>query len=142
MFTIIPFRKEQQEFYDLSLEIRKRVFVEEQGVDQELEIDAHEGHATFYLIYQDQQAIGTARWRVTEHGIKLERFAILPQYRNLGVGAVLLKRVLEDVKKSGKTIYLHSQERAVPFYQREGFVCKGDAFTEAGIVHYKMIYPL
>jgi GNAT superfamily N-acetyltransferase len=93
-----------------------------------------------YLAFLDDNAIATARWRETESGIKLERFAVLPQFRNRGVGARLLKTVLQDVAGSGKTIYLHSQLRAVPFYERNGFHKIGPQFSEAQIAHFKMQY--
>ena len=119
--------------------IRKTVFVEEQGVDAALEYD-HEEEARHYLLFLGEKPIATARWRETEKGIKLERFAVLPQFRNRGIGDVILKEVLKDVSLSGKMIYLHSQIRAVTFYQRNGFYKVGEQFTEAGIEHVFMKY--
>lgn len=117
--------------------IRTRVFVEEQKVDRELEYD-HEEESYFYLLYFDGNPVATARWRETEKGIKLERFAMLKEYRNKGLGTELLKAVLEDVGKLGKRVYLHSQLKAVSYYEREGFEKVGERFTEAGIEHYQM----
>ena len=65
---------------------------------------------------------------------------MLPQFRNRGIGEVILKEVLKDVSSSGKVIYLHSQIKAVPFYQRNGFYKVGEQFTEAGIEHFFMKY--
>jgi predicted GNAT family N-acyltransferase len=117
--------------------IRRKVFVEEEGVDASLEYD-HEEESHGYLLLLGGRALATARWRETEKGIKLERFAVLPEFRNRGLGGIVLKEVLNDVLPLGKTIYLHSQLRAVPFYERSGFVREGDIFYEAGLGHYRM----
>ncbi len=117
--------------------IRRKVFVEEEGVDPGLEYD-HEEEAHHYLLLLNGKALATARWRETEKGIKLERFAVLPEFRNRGLGAIILKEVIKDVVPLGKTIYLHSQLRAVPFYERNGFVKEGAVFYEAGMGHYLM----
>ncbi|MEZ5083912.1 MAG: GNAT family N-acetyltransferase [Bacteroidales bacterium] len=85
--------------------------------------------------------IATARWRTTDKGIKLERFALLKELRNMGLGAILLEKILSDVKKFKKPIYLHSQVIAKNYYKRAGFVEEGDHFFEAGIEHVKMFYP-
>jgi predicted GNAT family N-acyltransferase len=120
-----------------AFEIRRRVFVEEEGVDPNLEYD-HEEEAHHYLLLLGGKALATARWRETEKGIKLERFAVLPEFRNRGLGGIILKEVINDVSPLGKTIYLHSQLRAVPFYERHGFVKEGDVFYEAGMGHHFM----
>jgi predicted GNAT family N-acyltransferase len=117
--------------------IRRKVFVEEQGVDPKLEYD-HEEDSHYYMLILAGKAIATARWRETEKGIKLERFAVLPEYRNRGLGALILKEVIKDVIPLGKTVYLHSQLRAVPFYERNGFIKEGSIFYEANMGHYFM----
>jgi len=118
--------------------IRHEVFVIEQHVDPKLEYDEYESEATHYLLYTEGKAVATARWRETSRGIKLERFATLKEYRNKGLGAVMLEDILEDIISLGKEIYLHSQLKAIPFYERHGFVKEGRMFTEAEIEHYTM----
>lgn len=125
--------------------IREQVFVKEQQVAPEEEYDEYDEIATHFVAYDEQQkACGTARWRVTDHGIKLERFAVLDSYRKKGVGAALLKAILDDIDHSERTnagpIYLHAQTTAVPFYQKYGFQKVGDEFEECQIMHFKMIY--
>ena len=139
MILVKQFSFQNKAMAEQAFAIRKVVFVEEQGIDPALEYD-HEEESHHYLAFLDDNAIATARWRETESGIKLERFAVLPQFRNRGVGARLLKTVLQDVAGSGKTIYLHSQLRAVPFYERNGFHKIGPQFSEAQIAHFKMQY--
>ena len=63
---------------------------------------------------------------------------MLPEYRNRGLGGIILKEVITDVMPFGRTVYLHSQLRAVPFYERNGFVKEGPVFYEAGMGHYFM----
>ncbi|MCX6304336.1 MAG: GNAT family N-acetyltransferase [Bacteroidetes bacterium] len=139
MFTVKRFTFEDKELAEKAFAIRRSVFVEEQGVDAALEYD-HEEEARHYLLFLGEKAVATARWRETGNGIKLERFAVLPQFRNRGIGEVILKEVLKDVTESGKSVYLHSQLKAVPFYERNGFVKEGQMFTEAGIGHFLMKY--
>ncbi|EPR67435.1 GNAT family N-acetyltransferase [Cyclobacterium qasimii] len=85
----------------LSLEkafyIREQVFVKEQNVVAEEEYDEFETIATHFIVQDAEQGVGTARWRFTNSGIKLERFAVLKTYRSHGVGSMLVKAVLEDV---------------------------------------------
>jgi predicted GNAT family N-acyltransferase len=117
--------------------IRKKVFVEEQQVDEEEEYDEFEQASHHYLATDESGALGTARWRITDKGCKLERFAVLAEGRNKGVGSAILKQVLQDVPRD-KKIYLHAQLSAMDFYARHGFVAFGEEFTEANIRHRKM----
>jgi len=122
-----------------ALAIRHEVFVKGQNVDPALEYE-HEDDAHHYLLLLDEKPAATARWRETESGIKLERFATLEEYRNKGFGAALLKEILKDIIPLKKKIYLHSQLTAVKFYEKYGFVKEGEIFFEANIGHYKMIF--
>jgi len=139
MIEIKFFTSEDKALYDKALEIRQQVFIDELNVDPTLEIE-NEEFCQFYLIFVDSKPAGTARWRETEKGIKLERFALLPGFRNLGTGTILLKRILDDVITLNKKIYLHSQLNAVRYYERQGFVKSGDIFTEDFIQHYLMVF--
>lgn len=126
---------------DAAFTIREKVFVDEQGVPAEDEYDQYEKTAHHYLATADGVPCGAARWRQTDKGIKLERFAVLPDYRNQEIGSHILHRVLQDVKAQhpDKTVYLHSQLAAVSFYERQGFEPVGDQFSECDILHYKMV---
>ena len=101
--------------------IRTMVFINEQGVDPALEYQGDD-EALHYLIKNIDKYIATARWRKTDSGVKLERFAVLPDYRNTGVGKVILDAVLKDVKPLKSAIYLHAQEKAVNFYLKNNFL--------------------
>ncbi len=124
----------------LARKIRYDVFIVEQQVPEELEYE-HEEESHHYLLLMDGTPIATARWRETPNGIKLERFAVPLKFRNEGLGSILLKRVMEDVLPLGKPIYLHAQVAAAHYYMKAGFIREGSVFEEAGIQHYKMVYP-
>ena len=138
MIEIIQFNVNNDARYRQALEIRKTVFIDEQRVPVELEVE-NEEQATYYLMLLDGKAIGTARWRDTAKGLKLERFAVLPDYRDKNYGTGMLQKVLEDLLPLQKPVYLHSQIKAVKYYERQGFVKQGDMFEEAGIMHYTMV---
>ncbi|MHC2992294.1 GNAT family acetyltransferase [Pontibacter sp. HJ8] len=135
-------RAEREQDKNAAFRIREQVFVLEQQVPRDAEYDEHETIARHYLATCDGVPCGAARWRTTDQGVKLERFAVLQDYRNRNVGARILEAVLEDVRAAhaDKKIYLHAQLPAVNFYKRHGFVEEGDLFSECDIEHYKMVY--
>ena len=120
-------------------EVRRTVFVIEQSVSEEEEYDEFESSSTHLFATCDNQVVGTCRFRNTSYGIKLERFAVLNEYRTQYVGASLLKAALAAVDHD-RMIYLHAQVQVVDFYKKYGFNPVGDQFEEAGIQHFKMIY--
>ena len=121
-----------------SRQIREAVFVVEQEVPPEIEYDEFEASSSHILARLDGRPVGTARWRKTEHGQKLERFAVLKSVRGQGVGAALVKFVLDQIDDT-ELAYLNSQVSAIAFYSRLGFKETGGIFYEAGIPHRKMI---
>jgi predicted GNAT family N-acyltransferase len=129
---------------DAAFTIREKVFVGEQNVPADLEYDQNDRLATtrHYLARVDGQPAGAARWRPTDNGVKLERFAVLADFRNQGVGEALVHQVVADVRAEAPDaaqVYLHAQLRAIPLYERTGFQKAGDMFEEADIQHYKMV---
>ena len=137
MHKIEVHRVESDAAYDHIFEIRRVVFHEEQNVPEEIEVsDDHVSH--HYLALLEGEPCGTARWRVTPFGkVKLERFAVLREFRGKGVGAALVEAVLRDVPKT-MPIYLNAQADAIEFYRRLGFKGVGERFEEAGIEHLRM----
>lgn len=125
--------------------IRKTVFVEEQRVPETEEYDEYEVSSRHFLARSNGEPCGTARWRLTENGVKLERFAVLSDFRGHGVGSALVSAVLADMGKhvgaEGKLRYLHAQVSAMPLYTKFGFTAVGDLFYECDIAHYKMVLP-
>ena len=120
-------------------EIRNKVFVEEQNCDPKEEYE-HEEESTHFLLIEDNKHIATARYRKTEKGIKMERFAVLKTHRGKGFGHRILIKMLKDLENNSSIKYLHAQVQVVEFYKKIGFEKIGDAFDEVGIMHYKMIF--
>lgn len=136
MIKVIKIRKPEEK--DLAFAIRRRVFVEEQEVDASEEYDDDDEKSTHFLAYCEGVACGTARWRFKDRGvIKLERFAVDSIYRGKGVGAALVKAVLNDLPMAEK-VMMHAQLHAIPFYLKQGFETYGPEFEEAGIKHFAM----
>jgi len=119
--------------------IRKSVFIDEQHIPARIEIDEFENDSVHILAAKDNQPVGTARWRDTTVGRKLERFAVLKQYRGFGVGKALVEFCLKENQSNSK-IYLNAQKSVIEFYRKLGFVAVGEFFTEANIPHRTMEY--
>ena len=123
----------------MCLAIRRQVFILEQNISKKIETDDYLVNATHILAFSKEKAVGTARYRRTDSGIKLERFAVLKQFRNLGIGKALVLFILEKLKNE-KFIYLIAQESVIGFYDNLGFDLIGEFFYEAEIPHQKMVY--
>jgi predicted GNAT family N-acyltransferase len=117
--------------------IRRQVFVVEQNCPPELEWE-FEDESTHFLATVNGIPAGASRWRKTGKGYKLERFAVLKQFRG-GVGKELVKAVLNDLPADATYVYMHAQLPAVTLYEKFGFEKTGPEFEEAGIRHYKMV---
>lgn len=121
-----------------AFKIRRKVFVEEQKVDEQEEYEFEED-STHFIAEIEGVYVGTARWRKTEKGVKLERFAVLNEYRSMGVGSALVQAVVENIPSEFTYLYLHAQLTAMDLYSKFGFVQVGPMFVEADIKHYKMV---
>lgn len=119
--------------------IRMRVFVREQGVPADMELDRDDARATHLLALIPGKAVGTARIVIGRGNAKIGRMAVLKRFRRKGVGTKLLKRAIVTAETLGaKKIYLHAQVPVIGFYETMGFRCAGAVFDEAGIPHRKM----
>ena len=128
---------------EIAHRIRYEVFVLGQNVPAEDEIDQYESQCHHFLAKVNEIPCGAARWRITDKGVKLERFAVLENYRSQGVGSALVQAVLQDIgtypELSGRMHYLHAQLSAMPLYRKFGFRPVGEMFQECEIDHYKMV---
>ena len=136
---VVSFDIRNAEKFEKAKKVRQAVFIQEQYLDQFLEYDGLDRQSALYLVLEDEKAIGTARWRTTYDGIKLERFAILKDYRNKNVGKYLLEKILKDIQHMDMDVYLHACVDAVKFFEQKGFIIEGEKFTEVNVEHYKMI---
>lgn len=123
-----------------ALPIRFAVFVHEQQVPPELEIDEWDPHC-LHLIARNaaHQAVGTARLLPHSPTGKIGRMAVLAPLRGQGIGAAMLQALLQAARLHALgAIELNAQLHAVPFYQRAGFAVAAPAHEEAGIAHVQM----
>ena len=122
--------------------LRRTVFVEEQGIDPEIEADAADAQA-LHAVATNRfgMPVGTGRAVLDgQGGARIGRMAVLASVRGAGVGAVTLSALVEGCQRRGANdILLHAQRDAVQFYSRHGFVPRGQPFEEAGIEHQEML---
>lgn len=119
-------------------DIRRQVFVVEQNCPPDLEWENEEVSVHFLATYNNEPA-GACRWRKTNLGYKLERFAVLKEFRGKGIAQEMIKKILEDLPQDAKYIYLNAQITAINLYKKFNFIPQGEQFEEAGIMHYKMV---
>ena len=123
-----------------ALRIRIRVFVREQGVPAEIELDDDDKRALHLLASIGKKPVGTARIVMSGGKAKIGRMAVLKSHRRKKVGKKLLTRAITTAKKQGaRKIYLHAQVAVIGFYESAGFRCVGPVFDEADIAHRKMV---
>ena len=123
-----------------AFEVRKKVFVEEQGISEDLELDGHDSEALHTVVKDGKRVIGTARVLfLATNQAKLERMAILKPFRRQGIGSEIISFLNEELRnRQIVQIVLHAQYPVVAFYKSCGFVESGSPFFEAGIKHIKM----
>jgi predicted GNAT family N-acyltransferase len=127
----------------LAYTIRRRVFVEEQGIDEDIERDIDDLSAFHVLALGDGQAVGCGRMVISESGAKIGRMAVLPDWRGRGVGRMMLDYLVALARRRGaRLVYLHAQVPVEGFYLKSGFQPMGEIFEEAGIPHRRMDLPL
>jgi predicted GNAT family N-acyltransferase len=121
--------------------IREAVFVAEQSVPVEIELDEWDERCEHALAYDVAgNAIGTGRLLPDGH---VGRMAVVRAARGQGVGGLLLEALVERARARGmRRVALNAQTHAVPFYARFGFAVEGEAFIEAGIPHVAMVRDL
>jgi len=136
----------QENELNQAFEIRKSVFVEEQGVPLEDEFDTYDtldGRCEHILVYFENQPVGTGRLRVVEGIGKLERICILKAFRKHGLGKVIIHMLENIAKNNGLTkVKLHGQTHAEGFYEKLGYQTASEVFMEDGIPHILMVKEL
>ena len=116
--------------------IRLEVFVEEQRVPPEIEMDANDAVSVHALAYDDGKAVGTGRLLPDGH---IGRMAVLREHRARGVGGAILVRLIAEARRRGmREVALSAQTHALAFYRKHGFAPFGGVFMEAGIPHQEM----
>jgi predicted GNAT family N-acyltransferase len=130
-----------------ALAIRMRVFVEEQSVPLDLEIDEHDRDdpaARHALVRVAGRAVATGRYYLLDaDAVQIGRLAVLAGWRGQGVGARLLDALLDEARRGGfGRASLDAQTQALDFYRKAGFAEEGETFFDAGILHQRMTRTL
>lgn len=119
--------------------VRVNVFVKEQKVPPEEELDQYDETATHFVVYDENHAIGAGRLRELDGVGKVERICIDRAYRNNGIGKLLMNAIENEGKKNGFTAFkLNSQVQATGFYKNLGYEVISEQFLDAGIPHVTM----
>lgn len=129
---------------DHAIDIRRRVFIHEQGVTEDEEYDGLDGQSRHYVAWLGGEAVATARVRTLDGDCaKIERLAVLQPHRSRGIGAKLMERILDDARASGMAgAALNAQCHLEDFYRNLGFTPEGEVFMEARIRHIHMVRRL
>lgn len=132
---------------DICRKIRRTVFIEEKNVPEEIEVDGYDtigGDCIHFLAVSDSVPIGAFRCLNTGGGtVRLQRFCILPEFREKGAGRIvleLLERYCRDIGIS--RIEMDAKFDVAEFYEKCGYFRISDKFIEAGIPHIKMTKEL
>ncbi|TDL80591.1 GNAT family N-acetyltransferase [Peribacillus frigoritolerans] len=134
---IVKSDEELQDAYD----VRTKVFVEEQQVPEEEEIDQFEREASHVVLYDGDKPVGAGRFRILNGIGKIERICVLPDYRSKGAGKIIMEKLEEiAVSKEMQTLKLNAQTHAEPFYEKLGYhTISKETFLDAGIPHVTMV---
>ena len=128
---------------DAALELRQRVFWEEQGVAPAADRDGRDPEATHVVAVDDGRVVGTCRLLFRGRVARLGRLAVEPALRRRGVGCAILSEASRAALEAGaQRIELHAQTYARKLYEREGYAQQGEEFVEEGIAHVAMHKPL
>jgi predicted GNAT family N-acyltransferase len=131
---------ENQKELEDAFSIRKTVFVEEQNVPLEEEIDQFEDEAVHFVLYNDDSPIGAGRFRVVDGYGKVERICVLKEARKTGAGNAIMNGIEEHALEQGlHKLKLNAQTQAIPFYARLGYEVVSEEFLDAGIPHKTMM---
>ncbi len=137
MIEVIQVKDEDA--YKEELKIRENVFVIEQGISPDIELDADDKRAIHVLAREEGKAVGCGRIVINDQYGKIGRVAVLSSRRGQGIGKEVCKKLIDIARERGLSkVGLHAQLDVVEFYRSIGFQPIGKVFQEAGIEHMKM----
>lgn len=135
----VTYRQLKSEEFPQAMEIRLKVFVEEQQVPVEEEYDSHDDTAQHFGVFLEGQLVGTGRLVTQDQIGRIGRVAILSEYRGRGFGSGLINTIIATGQKQGlEEFVLGAQIQALDFYAQLGFVVEGEVFIDGGIPHRTM----
>jgi predicted GNAT family N-acyltransferase len=127
-------------YWQQTCALRLQVFVIEQGVPENLELDAFDHMAQHFIAMQDKQVIATLRLLMHKHYAKLGRLAVSKPFRQQGIATQLMHKAASYCQQQGlQEIQLGAQLSVIEFYEKLGYYVVGDVFIDAGIAHINMI---
>lgn len=133
-------RVESKTEFDDAYSIRIEVFVREQNVPEEIELDEFDKVADHVVVYLDNEAVGCGRLILNGEKARIGRLAVLKKYRKSGIGRTICDELMKiATEKGANSFVLDAQVTAIGFYKKIGFVELGKRFMEAGIEHIQMV---
>lgn len=126
--------------------IRQQVFHQEQGIAADLDMDGQDADADQFIAFIKAQPVGVARLRAYGDQLnqaKIERVAVLSQFRSQGIGRAMIQRMLAHAhQRNFARALVYAQATSIPFYEKLGFCRQGDPFSQAGIPHLALVKDL
>jgi predicted GNAT family N-acyltransferase len=120
--------------------LRYEVYVDEQKVPIEEELDKYDPGAVHFVALEDGAVVGTMRVVFMDDYARVGRLAVRIAYRRRGIGHTMMRRALDRIRERGlKTSVLDAQTNATEFYEKLGYVAEGEIFDDCGIDHIKMV---
>jgi len=136
---IVETQKELEDAYS----VRKTVFVDEQDVPLDEEIDAYEDEAEHFVMYHEGSPIAAGRFRFVDGYGKVERICVLQEARKTGAGKAIMNAIEKYAReKDIHKLKLNAQTHALPFYAGLGYEIVSEEFMDAGIPHKTMVKEL
>ncbi|RHW43248.1 GNAT family N-acetyltransferase [Neobacillus notoginsengisoli] len=137
--VLVSSEKEKQDAFS----VRKTVFVDEQQVPEEEEIDQYEGDCAHFVLYNGTEPKGAGRFRLVDGYGKVERICVLQEVRGTGAGKAIMRKIEEYAKEQEiQKLKLNAQVQAIPFYEGLGYEIVSEEFLDAGIPHKTMVKKL
>ena len=126
------------------LDLRRTVFIEEQNVPENEEVDGDDPDCDHILLTVSDTPVGAARLKYYNDFIKVQRVCVLKNYRGQGIGSKIINFIIRHVEKNDirSSVRLGSQIHALEFYKRLGFIEFGEEYLDAGILHKDMEFQI
>ena len=126
------------------LDLRRTVFIEEQNVPENEEVDGDDPDCDHILLTVSNIPVGAARLKYYNDFIKVQRVCVLKNYRGQGIGSKIINFIIRHVEKNDirSSVRLGSQIHALEFYKRLGFIEFGEEYLDAGILHKDMEFQI
>jgi predicted GNAT family N-acyltransferase len=136
-------RVKTDEQMEMVYDIRREVFIREQGVPEEIEMDGQDGEAIHVFATVDGIPAGCGRLMLGNGEAKIGRVAVRKEMRRSGIGDGICRLLMAIAEDNGAArVNISAQLTAVGFYEKLGFAKEGDVFMEAGIEHVRMVREL